>query len=200
MMNNGHTRERNISLQYEFNPNILVFVLLVQFAVDESFGASISGGPLSESYTLNQFHLHWGSQLGQGSEHTVDGERLDLKRYYKRCQSLNPALNFQLWRRATLGPLQVNLWQHLSCSGRRTEWFPSRGWDIHERGVQVASVERGKGIGFHQQLEDCGGRSFSKLEGTGSAFSGGGGCDWPTPVWHNVSHYWVAISDTDPSK
>ena len=79
MMNNGHTRERNISLQYEFNPNILVFVLLVQFAVDESFGASISGGPLSESYTLNQFHLHWGSQLGQGSEHTVDGERLDFR-------------------------------------------------------------------------------------------------------------------------
>ena len=48
----------------------------MKFAVDESYGASISGGPLSESYTLNQFHLHWGSKSGQGSEHTVDGERL----------------------------------------------------------------------------------------------------------------------------
>ena len=83
-------------MQLEFNPNIFVFVFLVQFDVDEDFAASVSGGPLSESYTLNQFHLHWGSQLGQGSEHTVDGERLDVKRYYKRCQSLNPALNFQL--------------------------------------------------------------------------------------------------------
>ena len=84
-------------MQLEFNPNIFVFVFLVQFDVDEDFAASISGGPLSESYTLNQFHLHWGSQLGQGSEHTVDGERLDGKRYYqKRCQSLNPSLNFQL--------------------------------------------------------------------------------------------------------
>ena len=30
-----------------------------------------------------------------------------------------------------------------------------------------------KGIGLHQQLEDRGGRSFSKLEGTSSAFSAG---------------------------
>ena len=65
-----HVRQK-ISLQFEFNPNILAFVLSVQFSVDESFGASISGGPLNERYTLNQFHLHWGSQVGQGSEHTV---------------------------------------------------------------------------------------------------------------------------------
>ena len=90
-----HVRQK-ISLQFEFNPNILAFVLSVQFSVDESFGASISGGPLSERYTLNQFHLHWGSQVGQGSEHTVDGERLDGKIYYQKCQSLNPSLNFQL--------------------------------------------------------------------------------------------------------
>ena len=56
-----------------FNQFGLIFA--VQFSVDESYAASISGGPLSEIYTLNQFHLHWGSQSGQGSEHTVDGER-----------------------------------------------------------------------------------------------------------------------------
>ena len=52
-------------------------ILLVKYTVDESYGASISGGPLNGSYTLNQFHLHWGSQRDQGSEHTVDGHRFD---------------------------------------------------------------------------------------------------------------------------
>ena len=47
----------------------------VKFTVDESIGASISGGPLSESYMLKQLHLHWGSQQDQGAEHTVDGHR-----------------------------------------------------------------------------------------------------------------------------
>ena len=52
-------------------------ILLVKYSVDESYGASISGGPLDGSYTLNQFHLHWGSQRDQGSEHTIDGHRFD---------------------------------------------------------------------------------------------------------------------------
>ena len=47
----------------------------MKFTVDESYGASISGGPLNGSYTLNQFHLHWGSETGQGSEHTLDEHR-----------------------------------------------------------------------------------------------------------------------------
>jgi len=49
----------------------------LKFTVDESYGASISGGPLDGSYTLNQFHLHWGSQRDQGSEHTIDGHSYD---------------------------------------------------------------------------------------------------------------------------
>ena len=53
----------------------------VKFTVDESSmmnqnGASIKGGPLNDRYILSQFHLHWGSVTGQGSEHTVDGHRL----------------------------------------------------------------------------------------------------------------------------
>jgi len=49
----------------------------IQFNVDESYGARISGGPLNNSYILNQFHLHWGSKPGQGSEHTLNGEMYD---------------------------------------------------------------------------------------------------------------------------
>ena len=47
----------------------------VKFTADESYGAQISGGPLTDAYVLNQFHLHWGSQADQGSEHMLDGER-----------------------------------------------------------------------------------------------------------------------------
>ena len=38
----------------------------VKVTVDESVGAGISGSPLSDAYTLAQFHLHWGSTSGQG--------------------------------------------------------------------------------------------------------------------------------------
>ena len=38
----------------------------IKFTVDESNGASISGGPLDSSYKLAQFHFHWGSRNGQG--------------------------------------------------------------------------------------------------------------------------------------
>jgi hypothetical protein len=34
----------------------------------------IKGGPLKNSYTLDQFHAHWGSTNDCGSEHTIDGQ------------------------------------------------------------------------------------------------------------------------------
>ncbi|XP_046498423.1 carbonic anhydrase 13 isoform X3 [Equus quagga] len=46
----------------------------------------LRGGPLTGSYRLRQFHLHWGSADDHGSEHVVDGVRyaaefLDKSRY-----------------------------------------------------------------------------------------------------------------------
>lgn len=35
----------------------------------------LRGGPLTGSYRLRQFHLHWGSADDHGSEHVVDGVR-----------------------------------------------------------------------------------------------------------------------------
>ncbi|XP_078208859.1 carbonic anhydrase 13 isoform X3 [Callithrix jacchus] len=35
----------------------------------------LHGGPLTGSYRLRQFHLHWGSADDHGSEHVVDGVR-----------------------------------------------------------------------------------------------------------------------------
>ena len=31
------------------------------------------GGPLADTYRLEQFHCHWASNSDKGSEHTVDG-------------------------------------------------------------------------------------------------------------------------------
>jgi len=35
--------------------------------------SSLTGGPLSSTFVLEQFHAHWGSHDKVGSEHTVDG-------------------------------------------------------------------------------------------------------------------------------
>ena len=35
----------------------------------------LKGGPLTDTYRLVQFHFHWGSSDGHGSEHTVDKKK-----------------------------------------------------------------------------------------------------------------------------
>lgn len=45
-----------------------VFTILDAFAV-------LTGGPLTGTYRLRQFHFHWGQTDEQGSEHTVDGRK-----------------------------------------------------------------------------------------------------------------------------
>jgi hypothetical protein len=38
-------------------------------------GSELVGGPLrDDQYLLEQYHCHWGSSEGKGSEHTVDGK------------------------------------------------------------------------------------------------------------------------------
>lgn len=41
--------------------------------------AVLQGGALDGVYRLVQFHIHWGSCEGQGSEHTVDGVKYDAE-------------------------------------------------------------------------------------------------------------------------
>ena len=38
-------------------------------------GVRISGGGLPADYRLIQFHWHWGSHNGNGSEHWLDGKQ-----------------------------------------------------------------------------------------------------------------------------
>uniref|UniRef100_A0ABI7XZ38 Carbonic anhydrase n=1 Tax=Felis catus TaxID=9685 RepID=A0ABI7XZ38_FELCA len=42
---------------------------------DSQDKAVLKGGPLTGTYRLIQFHFHWGSSDGQGSEHTVDKKK-----------------------------------------------------------------------------------------------------------------------------
>uniref|UniRef100_A0A2R9ATI3 Carbonic anhydrase n=2 Tax=Pan TaxID=9596 RepID=A0A2R9ATI3_PANPA len=42
---------------------------------DSQDKAVLKGGPLDGTYRLIQFHFHWGSLDGQGSEHTVDKKK-----------------------------------------------------------------------------------------------------------------------------
>lgn len=41
--------------------------------------STVSGGGLSSSYKAVQFHLHWGTEGGPGSEHTIDGEQYPME-------------------------------------------------------------------------------------------------------------------------
>ncbi|KAK2828794.1 hypothetical protein Q5P01_019828 [Channa striata] len=41
--------------------------------------STISGGNLPDVYKAVQFHLHWGSHGGPGSEHTLDGEQYPME-------------------------------------------------------------------------------------------------------------------------
>ena len=46
---------------------------------------NVSGGGLTGIYTTVQFHLHWGSSNGNGSEHTVNGMMYPAEVCYVRC-------------------------------------------------------------------------------------------------------------------
>ncbi|CAJ1064416.1 carbonic anhydrase 4-like [Xyrichtys novacula] len=49
----------------------------VQVAVPQT--RTISGGQLPTTYKAVQFHLHWGTNGGPGSEHTIDGEQYPME-------------------------------------------------------------------------------------------------------------------------
>ncbi|XP_073680006.1 carbonic anhydrase IV c [Garra rufa] len=57
----------------------------------------IHGGGLSGIYKAVQFHLHWGENGGQGSEHSVDGEHYPMELHMvhikEKYDSLREALN-----------------------------------------------------------------------------------------------------------
>ncbi|KAG9332976.1 hypothetical protein JZ751_013964 [Albula glossodonta] len=55
IINNGHT------FQVDFG--------------DDSDSSTLTGGPISGTYRLRQFHFHWGGADDRGSEHTIAGTK-----------------------------------------------------------------------------------------------------------------------------
>jgi carbonic anhydrase len=43
----------------------------------------ITGGPAMDEYQFLQFHMHWGADNDEGSEHVIDGIRLpaEVRKY-----------------------------------------------------------------------------------------------------------------------
>ncbi|MEQ2236811.1 hypothetical protein ILYODFUR_016430, partial [Ilyodon furcidens] len=76
ILNNGH------SFQVDF--------------VDDTDSSTLTGGPISGTYRLRQFHFHWGASDERGSEHTVNGVRfpcevmnsMDFPVYFKMVESM----------------------------------------------------------------------------------------------------------------
>eukprot|EP00092_Neocalanus_flemingeri_P001980 GFUD01002113.1.p1 GENE.GFUD01002113.1~~GFUD01002113.1.p1 ORF type:complete len:839 (-),score=120.69 GFUD01002113.1:119-2635(-) len=65
---------------------------------EDSNLSSVCGGPLECEYRLVQYHGHWGSKPGQGSEHQVNGALYDgelhLVHYNRKYGSLGQALDW----------------------------------------------------------------------------------------------------------
>ena len=63
------------SIMVDYRPETAETIMHTGSSVQVNFspGSTLKGANLGEEYTLAQFHLHWGSAVGHGSEHTVDG-------------------------------------------------------------------------------------------------------------------------------
>ncbi|XP_028832472.1 carbonic anhydrase [Denticeps clupeoides] len=77
ILNNGH------SFQVDFS--------------DDGDKSTLTGGPISGTYRLKQFHFHWGSRDECGSEHTVSGTKypceLHLVHWNTKYPSFGDAAN-----------------------------------------------------------------------------------------------------------
>ncbi|KAF3703758.1 Carbonic anhydrase 1 [Channa argus] len=67
-------------LQLKYDPSTCLEIInnghsfQVSFA-DDTDSSTLTGGPISGTYRLKQFHFHWGATDHKGSEHTVDGHK-----------------------------------------------------------------------------------------------------------------------------
>ncbi|XP_069815739.1 carbonic anhydrase 2-like [Dendropsophus ebraccatus] len=73
----------------------------------------LKGGALEGTYRLKQFHFHWGSCDGQGSEHTVDGHKYEAEgkeapfHNYDPSNLIPKSLDFWTYKESlTFPPLQ----------------------------------------------------------------------------------------------
>ena len=81
------TNAYNVKTLYRCGIDLLVdirFPECISFFV-VLFQSALTGGPISGTYRLKQFHFHWGASDDRGSEHTVNGMKF-------ACEVANPNL------------------------------------------------------------------------------------------------------------
>ncbi|KAK1795416.1 hypothetical protein P4O66_010592 [Electrophorus voltai] len=64
----------------------------VTFA-DDADSSTLTGGPVSGTYRLKQFHFHWGSSDDKGSEHTVDSKMFPAELHLVHWNTAYPSFS-----------------------------------------------------------------------------------------------------------
>jgi len=72
--------DSNPGARFEYKCSNDGHTLKVSF--EPPFFYNVSGGGLTGTYTTVQFHLHWGSNSTNGSEHTVDGHQFPAEIHF----------------------------------------------------------------------------------------------------------------------
>jgi carbonic anhydrase 2 len=77
------------SIMLDYKPETADNIVATGHSVQINFnsGSTIKGAHLANEYTLAQFHLHWGSELGSGSEHTIDGKSTEAEIHFVHWNS-----------------------------------------------------------------------------------------------------------------
>ena len=73
--------ESSLPLTGELNSLYMFYFISVLYSVPVGFPSqslpSIKGGGFNDSFTFAQFHLHWGSDSSQGSEHEINSRKYE---------------------------------------------------------------------------------------------------------------------------
>ncbi|KAM9318728.1 carbonic anhydrase 4b [Pholidichthys leucotaenia] len=97
LLDGGLTKFHLTGYQETFDGQLINTGHSVQINLPASI--SIEGGNLNEAYKAVQLHLHWGTEGGRGSEHTIDGEHFPMEMHIVHMKetytSLSEAVNDQ---------------------------------------------------------------------------------------------------------
>jgi len=77
------------SLMLDYKPETADNIVATGHSVQVNFnaGSTLKGAHLTGEYSLLQFHLHWGDDVGSGSEHTIDGKAAEAEIHFVHWNS-----------------------------------------------------------------------------------------------------------------
>jgi len=77
------------SIQLDYKNDNASDIVATGASVQVNFnpGSTIKGAHLKGTYSLAQFHLHWGKKTGSGSEHTIDGKAAEAEIHFVHWNS-----------------------------------------------------------------------------------------------------------------